>query len=318
MNLEILPNEILVIICSYLQIPDIINISETNKFFNSVYKEHSNYITKLNSNNRTKNIRFYYYISKKDKHEMVAESIINNEIEIFKDIEEDYLTHNKKYNECEILKKLIEILKNKLKAGKYINFEKIENQTNKIGIKIKDYGIFLKDTLEGGNEKTIISIIKKVKFMDSIKLAIKYGKKHPEILKDILENNKYKDADIMVRYTIGNYTMQQLYLNDLYEENWKYLGERFELFEHKSIEHIFNVINKGDTNEWDNILYDSDIKQHVIINMNYIKLAAKNYNKNPIMLKYILSDKWFIKMFNKKEIIKILNQYKIETTVFYS
>ena len=154
--------------------------------------------------------------------------------------------------------------------------------------------------------------------MDSIKLSIEYGKKHPEILKDILENNKYKDADIMVRYTIGNYTMQQLYLNDLYEENWKYLGERFELFEHKSIEHIFNVINKGDTNEWDNILYDSDIKQHVIINMNYIKLAAKNYNKNPIMLKYILSDKWFIKMFNKKEIIKILNQYKIETTVFYS
>lgn len=318
MDLINLPNELVIKVLSYTTAEDILRISDTNEYFKEMQKLHGDYIAKLNGHSCFK-VWYYKTISKNDYDKMMAMCIVNMEknTNVTKEISKDYLETNGEYNQELIFQKMNEIIVEKLKMGEYIDFDEMNHyyfvDTNNkcISIKREDYAELFIYALEGGNEKMVRQLMIYIHFIDYIQDLIVYGKKYPNILKYALKNNKYRNSDVMVRYSIGYNIMQYLHVNDLYDTYWKYLGEKYEMPEHNKMNEIFNVIKAGDLYKLDYIVMEERLQTSTLNNMNYIRVAAKNYNKHPEILEYMLSEQSFMKLFSYSGIINVLEEYKL-------
>lgn len=324
--MDLLPNELIINILSHVGLNDIISISETSKFFNNVYKHNRDYISKQRGYNKFK----MWYYKEKSHHnynKMIAMCIMNLEkdTQVIKQITKEYFEKNERYDEEMILSEMNKIIVEKIKRGEYIKFDEMNNyyfedcHSNKVSIKREEYLGLLECSLESGNERMILSLTKYIEFIDYIHPIIAYGKRYPDILKDILQNNKYRNSDVMIRYSIGYNIMQYLHVYDLYDSHWKYLGEKYELQEHQNINEIYRVISQGDIHTFNYILYESNTytKHSLLNNINYIRFAARRYHTNPKMLEYMLTSMHFRNMFSSYEINRIMEENNLSEIFSY-
>jgi hypothetical protein len=322
--MDLLPNELIINILSYCDYSDIISISEVSKQFNDIYKYNRDYISKRKG---YKNFKIWYYKekSKNNYDKMIAMCIMNLEKDknVIEQITKEYLEKKGAYDEDLIILEMKKMTIEKMKMGKYINFEDMNNyyfedcNSDKISIKREEYLDLLEYALDNGNEKMIIQLTKYIEFIDYIQPIIAYGKRYPNILKNVLQNNKYRDSDVMVRYSIGYNIMHYLHVYDLYDSHWKYLGEKYEIQDHNKINEIYKVIKEGDIYTFNYILHNSDInrKRSLINNINYIRFAARIYKETPEMLEFMLTSTYFRSMFLGYEINNVLEENNL-TEIF--
>ena len=170
-----------------------------------------------------------------------------------------------------------------------------------------EYLYYLDAALIGGDRRIIDMIIKEMVFIDYINPIIKYGRKHPELLRDILKNNEYKESDMMIKYSIGYSVMQKLHVYDLYDNNWGYLGVEYEYWKHKETDNIFRMIKSGKIDEFRSIFYKE--REDILKSLNFIKTAARKYDEYPNILNFMMNDKIYISLFKKKELQEVLSEY---------